>query len=94
MSQSRLFSTHHTSHGLQIAHVKAWRRHIVAEVKQLWNDGHPLADICQQLHVSESAADHMLRGETGADVGPRVKPRRAYGSFQRRQLRDLMEVPS
>ncbi|MDR4469829.1 MAG: hypothetical protein MRJ68_16290 [Nitrospira sp.] len=76
-----------------IAHVHAWRRHTVGEVKRMWNEGLFLREICDRLHISEASADHILRGSIGASIGPPVKPRRSYGSFQRRQLRDLYEVP-
>ncbi|MBX3333938.1 MAG: hypothetical protein KF876_07425 [Nitrospira sp.] len=73
--------------------MRAWRRYLVGEVKRQWNEGVRLGAICDRLNISEAVADHMLRGSIGAGIGPPVKPRRSYGSFQRRQLRDLYEVP-
>lgn len=94
MSQPKLFEAPpNPKHGLQIGHVRAWRRHVVGEVKRLWNDGVPLRDICARLNITEPVVDHMLRGSIGSGIGPAVQPRRAYGRCQKEQLRALYELP-
>lgn len=93
MNQAHLFARPHPKHGQQISHVKTWRRHIVGEVKSLWNDGVPLREICVRLKITEPVVDHMLRGSIGAGIGPAVQPRRAYGRCQKEQLRELYEIP-
>lgn len=80
-------------HGQQISHVRAWRRHIAALIKVLWNEGVSLREICGKLNVSEVFADHVLRGNVCRDIGPAVIPRRSFGQNQKRQLRELCEIP-
>lgn len=81
------------SHGLQIAHVKAWRRHTVSMVKGLWNEGVALKEISARLGASETFIDHAIRGNICPDAGPAITPRRSFGINQKRRLRDLLEIP-
>jgi len=88
-----LLSRPDTKRGQQIAHVKAWRRHRASVIRELWNAGVPMKDICARLNVSEVHVDHVIRGNVCRDAGPAVTPRRMYGRNQRQQMRDLVEVP-
>ncbi len=90
---ARLFSRHCKAHGLQLAHVRAWRRHNVALVKTFWNEGAAVKTICVRLDVSEDFVDHCVRQKVCPDAGPAVIPRRSYGRNQKRRLRELVEVP-
>ena len=89
----RLFSKPSSRHGQQLAHVRAWRRHNVALVKELWNQGVALKAICLRVGVNEHFVDHCIRLKIYPDAGPLPTPRRAYGANQKRRLRESIEVP-
>jgi hypothetical protein len=76
-----------------ISHIKAWKRHIASVIKVLWNKGISVKEICSRLKVTETYVDHVVRGNVWRDVGPSVRPRKSYGRNQKRQLRELMEIP-
>lgn len=79
--------------GLQISHVRAWRRHTALMVKVFWDEGVSLREICGGLKVSEVFVDHVIRGNICRDVGPAVTPRRSFGRNQKTRLREMVELP-
>ncbi len=90
---SRLVSRPSRAHGLQIAHVTAWRRHVAGRVRVLWNEGVSMREICARLYVDENFIDRVVRGLVCVGVGPEVRPRRAFGRGQKQKLREQVEVP-
>lgn len=90
---SQLFIWANSKHGQQLSHVRAWRRHKVAQVKTLWNQALSVKVICTLLDVNEDFVDHSIRGNICPDAGPVVVPRRSFGRNQKARLREIFEVP-
>jgi hypothetical protein len=90
---SRLFNGIDQSHGQQLSHVRAWRRHTASLVKALWNEGVRVKEICDRFGISENVVEHILRGNICPSAGPAVTPRRCFGKNQKRRLRELAEIP-